>query len=138
MNLKQTLGFLYGFYYDIHEGTIQDIVKEIKSHGANYLVSDVYRQTYHPFKVVACSFLNKPCHDDLEYVYTLFGYCLRYVPKGSPSPVSMFSRQAGLTIIISYNGSDWTSGWNHFLAGKYKQTQTLLIYFNLFLHNKIQ
>jgi len=29
----QTLGFLYGFYYDTHEGSIQDMVQEIKKHG---------------------------------------------------------------------------------------------------------
>ena len=28
-----------------------------------------------------------------------------------------FGRQAGLSLVISFNESDWTSGWNHLLKG---------------------
>ena len=31
--------------------------------------------------------------------------------------VAPFGRQATLTMIISYNDSDWTTGWNHLLKG---------------------
>ena len=29
-----------------------------------------------------------------------------------------FGRQAGLSLVISFNETDWTSGWNHLLKGK--------------------
>ena len=30
---------------------------------------------------------------------------------------SSFARQATISMIISFNESDWTSGWNHLLVG---------------------
>ena len=63
------------------------------------------------------SIMSYYCERYIIIVYTLFGRCLRYRPVHVVNPVAIFSRQAGLTMIFSYNKSDWTNGWNHFLQG---------------------
>ena len=99
-------------------------------------------KTYQSINVVACSFINEQCDTQFESVYTLYGKCLRFRPKwvvtwyigvllhslydmlhievifsDKENMVAPFGRQATLTMIISYNDSDWTTGWNHLLKG---------------------
>ena len=77
-----SLGFLYGYYYDTHSHTLSNVIKEIREHGKSrdiilsdslfnlvglYNVNEVYKNTYHPFKLIACSFLNQPCANHVEY-----------------------------------------------------------------------
>ena len=50
-------------------------------------------------------------------VNTLYGKCLRFIPSDKGALVAPFGRQAGLSLVISFNESDWTSGWNHLLKG---------------------
>ena len=91
-------------------------------------MNDFFKKTFQPFKVVACSFLTQQCSNDIEYVYTLYGRCLRYHAHVPSTPVSIFSRQAGLTMAFAYNRSDWTSGWNHFIQGKALQYCKTILY----------
>ena len=48
---------------------------------------------------------------------TLYGKCLRFEPTDNGTLMAPFGRQAGISVVISYNESDWTSGWNHFVKG---------------------
>ena len=63
------------------------------------------------------SFLNKACQSDFEQIHTLYGNCYRFHPKETDQFLAPFGRQAGLSLILSFNESDWTSGWNHLLKG---------------------
>ena len=63
------------------------------------------------------SFLNKACQSDFEEIHTLYGNCYRFHPKETDQFLAPFGRQAGLSLILSFNESDWTSGWNHLLKG---------------------
>ena len=63
------------------------------------------------------SFLNKACQSDFEQTHTLYGNCYRFHPKETDQFLAPFGRQAGLSLILSFNESDWTSGWNHLLKG---------------------
>ena len=65
------------------------------------------------------SFLNKACQSDFEEIHTLYGNCYRFHPKETDQFLAPFGRQAGLSLILSFNESDWTSGWNHLLKGQF-------------------
>ena len=73
------------------------------------------------------SFLNKACQSDFEEIHTLYGNCYRFHPKETDQFLAPFGRQAGLSLILSFNESDWTSGWNHLLKGKSHYLQLRLI-----------
>ena len=67
-----------------------------------------------------CLIWPKPCKGDFEDVSTLNGRCRRFCPKEQmmeTARYSSFARQATISMIISFNESDWTSGWNHLLVG---------------------
>ena len=62
-----SLGLIYGYYYDSHGSLLDDVIDEIKNHIGMYDVSSMMKETYQPFKLVACSFLNQPCGSHIEY-----------------------------------------------------------------------
>ena len=67
-----------------------------------------------------CDKVQKPSKGDFEDVSTLNGRCRRFCPKEQmmeTARYSSFARQATISMIISFNESDWTSGWNHLLVG---------------------
>ena len=67
-----------------------------------------------------CDKVEKPSKGDFEDVSTLNGRCRRFCPKEQmmeTARYSSFARQATISMIISFNESDWTSGWNHLLVG---------------------
>lgn len=105
-----------------------------------YDINEFFRTTSQPINISACrwvkekqihrlgdfkhreskhflSFLNKACHSDFEQTHTLYGNCYRFHPKETDKFLAPFGRQAGLSLILSFNESDWTSGWNHLLKG---------------------
>ena len=53
----------------------------------------------------------------LSHVDTLYGKCLKFKPPYTEKLMAPFGRQAGLSLVISFNETDWTSGWNHLLKG---------------------
>ena len=53
----------------------------------------------------------------LSHVNTLYGKCLKFKPPYTEKLMAPFGRQAGLSVVISFNETDWTSGWNHLLKG---------------------
>ena len=52
-----------------------------------------------------------------SHVNTLYGKCLKFKPPYTEKLMAPFGRQAGLSLVISFNETDWTSGWNHLLKG---------------------
>ena len=49
---------------------------------------------------------------------TLNGWCKRFSPNDIHSArYASFARQATISMVVSFNESDWTSGWNHLLVG---------------------
>ena len=42
---------------------------------------------------------------------------MRYQPGYASRFFAPFGRQSGLSLIVSFNESDWTSGWTHLLKG---------------------
>ena len=79
-----------------------------------------YNETFQNFNIKACTFLGRRCTGDFEDVSTLNGRCRRFCPKEQmmeTARYSSFARQATISMIISFNESDWTSGWNHLLVG---------------------
>ena len=54
----------------------------------------------------------------ISHVNTLYGKCLKFKPPYTEKLMAPFGRQAGLSLVISFNETDWTSGWNHLLKGR--------------------
>ena len=66
-----------------------------------------------------CDFGGINCLNKMENILTLNGWCHRFSPNdlAHRTKYSRFARQATISIVISFNETDWTSGWNHNLVG---------------------
>ena len=85
------------------------------------------------------------CRSDWVEVHSMFGLCKQFVPTGpkwkgrfydssimsyklwliemmrkpwkNAKAKTTFGRKSAISIVASYNQTDWTSGWNHFIQG---------------------
>lgn len=100
------------FYHKVFRGNSSFSRKFSKTSFREFL-----DDTYSEFQFVSCAFMNEDCKDEWHDVTNLYGNCKGYTPRLTQSLISPFGRQATLSLVIVYNESDWTAGWNHFMKG---------------------
>ena len=63
--LVNSLSFLYGFYTDTHNATMDEVLAELRQ-SAPENINDFYDKTFHPIDINQCRFLNLPCDKDFS------------------------------------------------------------------------
>jgi len=63
--LVNSLSFLYGFYTDTHNSTMDEVLAELRQ-SAPEDINDFYDKTFHSIDINLCRFLNLPCDKDFS------------------------------------------------------------------------
>ena len=63
--LVNSLSFLYGFYTDTHNSTMDEVLAELRQ-SAPEDINDFYDKTFHSIDINQCRFLNLPCDKDFS------------------------------------------------------------------------
>ena len=64
-NFKSYHSFLYGFYTDTHNSTMDEVLAELRQ-SAPENINDFYEKTFHSIDINQCRFLNLPCDKDFR------------------------------------------------------------------------
>ncbi|CBY20389.1 unnamed protein product [Oikopleura dioica] len=104
---------LWDFYGHNHDGLTHDLSLFDHIHLDNF-----YNETYSAFLMISCKYKKDDCTKWWKRTLTLYGNCqvldLAAMPnRASISPDGFRSLQ----MVLAYNQSDWTYGWNSFMDG---------------------